>query len=196
MIAIVGGVGTEYVRFTRCAECGKAIGDEVGQPGFGYWRHVVDDNSHHPKIPKFVGDRYDRNPAPSEAAPRCPAEHVGDRIIGGPEGGGRYKMRLRVLCELDEGHDSRHRSTFPDGTVWEWGETPVVPELVPAEVACAWCYAIYPDESHEPQCPTYGTLTPLENAITDVIRAHAFVPLHDRYAIARHLIAEGWRPRT
>ncbi|QKY78529.1 hypothetical protein SEA_ZITCH_84 [Gordonia Phage Zitch] len=138
-------------------------------------------------------------------APRCPAEDLGDRLIGGPVGGGRYKMRLRVLCELDDEHDGQHQSTFPDGTVWQWGEVPAelvgtveqpVPELVPAEVVCAWCDVIYPDSPHEPDCPAYGDLTRLENAITDVIRAHAFVPLHDRYAIARHLIAEGWRPRT
>ncbi|URC17700.1 DnaQ-like DNA polymerase III subunit [Gordonia phage Tardus] len=193
-------------------------------------------------------------------APRCPAEDIGDRLIGGPVGGGRYKMRLRVLCELDDEHDGQHQSTFPDGTVWQWGDTPPTiraggvdddgldnvtgtqlcrgcghtrrehyrgrlscvherpgsggfdcpcgeyvepvvleqpaPELVPAEIACAWCDVIYPDSPHEPDCPAYGDLTRLENAITDVIRAHAFVPLHDRYAIARHLIAEGWRPRT
>ncbi|UVG35044.1 hypothetical protein SEA_VIACONLECTUS_82 [Gordonia phage ViaConlectus] len=200
--------------------------------------------------------------AAREQPPRCPASDYSDRRIG------RLNMRLRVLCELDDGHDGPHRSTFPDGTVWQWGEIPSelpnltetiraggvdddgldnvtgtqlcrdcgharrehyrgratcmygrpdslhgfdcscgeyvepvvleqpVPELVAAEVACAWCDAIYPDESHDPQCATYGTLTPLENRIAETIHAHAFVPLHDRYAIARHLLAEGWRPRT
>lgn len=76
IVVVVAGVATEYVRFTRCAECGKAIGDQVGKPDFGYWRHVVDDNSHHPKIPTFVTDladsRYGRPTYPIPANRNAP----------------------------------------------------------------------------------------------------------------------------
>ncbi|UTN91821.1 hypothetical protein SEA_SAMPSON_84 [Gordonia Phage Sampson] len=196
MIVTVGGFAVEYVRFTRCAECGKAIGDEVGQPGFGYWRHVVDDNSHHPKIPRFVGDNL-----PETIRAGGVDDDGLDNVTGSQQCRDcghtrREHYRGRSTCMYAR-PDSQHGFDCPCG---EYVEPVVleqpVPELVAAEVACAWCDAIYPDESHDPQCATYGTLTPLENRIAETIHAHAFVPLHDRYAIARHLIAEGWRPRT
>lgn len=49
----------------------------------------------------------------------CTASDFADRLTG------RLRIRLRVLCELPEDHIDRHRSTFPDGTVWQWGTAQV-----------------------------------------------------------------------
>ncbi|QDH92861.1 hypothetical protein KNU62_gp76 [Gordonia phage Bakery] len=59
---------------------------------------------------------------------------------------------------------------------------------------CFVCGRTYPTDGHTVRCPRYLEVTPLENQIVQTIHAHAFVPLHDRYRIARQLIADGWRP--
>lgn len=60
---------------------------------------------------------------------------------------------------------------------------------------CVDCGARYPDEPHKFPCHRYTEITNLENQIAETIHARAFVPLMARYAIARQLIADGWRPQ-
>lgn len=60
---------------------------------------------------------------------------------------------------------------------------------------CDYCGKHYPRQPHDTRCPEFATLNRLENDIVAVIRAQAFIPLTARHAIARQLIADGWRPR-
>ena len=128
--------GGAYLAFTRCADCGKAIGLLSGHDGSAHpdsgagWAHVQrPDHPHLADVPKFVGDRYEQ---PTETAETLALRKLGDVIAstlrqvltitgmnpckaalhrvgaGDPPGG--------VPCSLPLGHDGKHITA--SGRAW------------------------------------------------------------------------------
>ncbi|QMU22037.1 hypothetical protein [Gordonia rubripertincta] len=76
--------GGAYLAFTRCADCGKAIGLIPGHDGSSHpdsgagWAHVQrPDHPHLADLPEFVGSRYEQ---PTETAETLALRKLGDVI--------------------------------------------------------------------------------------------------------------------